>query len=100
MNNTPQHLRKKWDGETGVCARRKEGDCSGRITKEHAFLYAGKQIQEEWAIIDLCWYHHLDEGLDKKLNECIALRKATINDLKKYPRKPWLQMRQWCETQK
>ena len=34
------------------CAR-SNGSCEGRITWEHAFIYAGKQIQEKWSIIPL-----------------------------------------------
>lgn len=60
---------------------------------EHAFIYAAKQINELWAIIPLCWYHHLGEGLDKQQNQAIALRRATEHDLSKYPRKPWEQIK-------
>ncbi len=69
---------------------RKNHDCKGRITWEHAFIYAGRQINEKWAIIPLCVYHHLGEGLDKRLNEIIAVSRATPEDLAKYPRKNWL----------
>lgn len=70
------------------CARKDE-TCYGRITWEHAFIYAGKQIQEKWAIIPLCWWHHLEGGLDKKENQRIAVARATVEDLAKYPRKKW-----------
>jgi hypothetical protein len=33
-------------------------DCSGKIEWHHQFTYAGKQIQEKWAIISLCLHHH------------------------------------------
>ena len=62
-------------------------DCNGRITWEHAFIYAGRQINEPWAIIPLCMYHHLGEGLNKKINKQIALSRATREDLQKYPKK-------------
>ena len=74
------------------CART-DDDCSGRITWEHAFIYAGKQINERWAIIPLCVYHHLWEGMDKRKNEAIALARATEEDLAKYPRKNWAIMK-------
>jgi hypothetical protein len=50
------------------CAR-EDNLCSGRITWEHVWIYARKQINEKWAIIPLCWYHHLGAGLDKEANE-------------------------------
>jgi hypothetical protein len=74
-----------------TCARASEGGCRGRITWEHALIYAGRQINEKWAIIPLCVYHHLGEGLNKRTNERIAVARATEEDLKKYPRKNWKQ---------
>lgn len=74
----------------GCCA--KDKNCSGRITWEHALYYAGKQIQEKWAIIPLCWYHHLGEGLVKDFNEWVALNRLFRNNewlkeaKKKYPK--------------
>lgn len=73
------------------CARGSEGGCDGRITMEHAFIYAGRQIDEVWAIIPLCWWHHLGDGMVKWLNELIALRRATPEELAKYPKKNWAQ---------
>ena len=77
-----------------VCAR-KNSDCEGRITWEHAFIYAGRQVNEKWAIIPLCVYHHLGDGLDKDKNQKIALLRATDEDLIKYPRKDWKQLKVW-----
>jgi len=75
-----------------VCARL-NGDCDGRITWEHAFIYAGKQINERWAIIPLCWFHHLGIGFNKRVNMIIALSRATAEDLAKYPRGEWEKLR-------
>lgn len=94
MNNTPQWIKAYWDKNPAkYCERVSEGVCSGRLTKEHAFIYAGKQIQELWAVIDLCWYHHLGAGMNKNINEKIALSKATDEDLAKYPKKDWQQLK-------
>lgn len=71
-----------------VCSRKDE-NCQGRITWEHAFIYAGKQINEKWAIIPLCEYHHLGKGLDKRENEKIAISRATKQDLAKYNKRNW-----------
>jgi hypothetical protein len=72
------------------CARRNK-DCKGRITWEHAWIYSGRQINEKWAIIPLCVFHHLGEGLDKMLNCWLSLKRATATELLKYPKVNWLQ---------
>lgn len=77
------------------CARADDGGCDGRITWEHAWMYAGRQINERWAIIPLCVYHHLGPGLDKEKNQWIALSRAVDEDLKKYPRKDWLRIKSY-----
>lgn len=69
--------------------RWKEGNCSGRLTKEHALTYVGRQIQEDWAILDLCEYHHLGAGLDKRWNIKTAMNRATEEDKQKYARLKW-----------
>jgi len=80
-----------------TCAR-KNDECDGRITFEHSFLYAGKQIQEKWAIIPLCWHHHLGKGLNKELNHYIALKRADLSDLcLRMPKKDWRQMYNYLE---
>lgn len=75
--------------------------CQGRLTLEHAFIYAGKQINEKWAIIAICaWSHDVDlyqggGNLDKKKNQYVALMRATNEDLEKYPKEDWEQMRKY-----
>lgn len=64
-----------------TCAR-KNSECRGRITWEHAFIYKNK-IQERWAIIPLCVYHHLGNGLNKELNHYLALKRAELELFKK-----------------
>lgn len=76
--------------EKQICARHKEGTCKGRLTREHTLIYAGKQIDEAWAIIFLCAFHHaVDEyqdcgDLQKEKNVWYALNKATDEELQKY----------------
>lgn len=73
-----------------VCARRADGGCAGRTTWEHALIYAGKQVDEAWAIVILCERHHSvgayqDCGaLDKRENERLALNQATDEELREY----------------
>lgn len=91
MNNVPKRIRKHWSSNTekSVCLRADEGNCAGRLTKEHAIIYAGKQLQEEWAILDICEYHHgvnkfMDTGhLDKQKHVWIALNRATDDELRR-----------------
>jgi len=98
MRPIPAKLRQEMasDPYYKTCAR-KNAECNGRITWEHAWIYGGNQINEKWAIIPLCEYHHAvnsfqDGGdLDKKENQRISLSRATFDDLKKYPRKNWAQ---------
>lgn len=72
------------------CEHYDRKNCSGRITWEHVWIYAGKQINEEWAIIALCEYHHLGKGLDKDWNRYVSLRLAEgVDKTEKYPRKDW-----------
>lgn len=97
MNNTPQWIKDYWNDNPATKCECQNKDCGGRLTKEHCFIYAGKQVQELWAIIDLCWNHHLGNFLVKEINQLISLRKATEEDLAKYPRKNWSQMRKYLE---
>ena len=89
------------------CAREKEGNCAGRITFEHAIIYAGRQLNEKWAIIPLCEYHHAvnqyqDTGdLDKQKNICIALMRATDEELLAISKAiDYLALRERCHEQK
>lgn len=70
------------------CARRDEGNCGGRITWEHAIIHAGKQLNEKWAILPICEYHHgvgmyQDRGnLNKEKHIWLALCRATDDELR------------------
>ncbi len=85
------------DSYMQVCAR-KDYECNGRITWEHAFIYSGRQINEAWAIIPLCEYHHLGQGMNKRINEQIAISRATEEDLQKYPKRDWNLLKNRYET--
>lgn len=88
MANDPYYL---------TCARLNI-TCKGRLTWEHAWIYAGRQINEKWAIIPLCEYHHLYEGFDKHENQRLALKRATPEDLAKYPKKDWAKEKIWLSS--
>jgi len=82
------------------CIRSHEGTCRGRVTFEHAIIYAGKQVQEKWAIVPLCEYHHdvlsfQDRGdLKKDYGQWVALNRMTEADEKKYPKRNWKKERE------
>lgn len=87
-----------------TCARADECDCKGRITFEHALIYAGRQIQEKWAILPICAYHHAvdqyqDCGkMDKNKHEWLAISRMTEEDMQKYPRFDWKQRLKYLNT--
>ena len=88
MNNVPKKLKDKWRGEKQECCRKDEGNCAGKLTKDHTIIFAGKQLQEDWAIVDVCEYHHavnkyMDCGdLNREKHTYIALCRATEDDLR------------------
>ena len=69
------------------CERKKEGDCSGtNIEWHHALQVRGRQLQEEYALIALCTFHHRGNGKNDELARYIAYRYATDADLRKLKR--------------
>ena len=83
--------------EKQECYRKNEGTCKGRLTLDHVWIYAGRQIDEHWAILWTCAFHHdVDQfqgggNLDRDLSKYVSLKKATTQDLAKYPKKDWQQ---------
>lgn len=101
----PLNIRDKMssDGSMLHCIHR-NSDCSGRVEWEHAWIYAGKKIQEEWAIVPCCTYHHRGAGLDKDFNRYCSLVKARyiaslgVDVFCKYPKKNWRQEWEFLKT--
>ena len=98
-HKTPQWVYDTIATEHPFCERRElfhDHECQGRLTMEHVWIYSGCQINEVWAIIHICdWAHSTNGfqdrgGLDKEINEFISLRRATPQDLAKYPRRDWI----------
>ena len=72
-------------------------NCAGRIEWEHSFVYAGKQINEIWAIVPCCTNHNRTSAMDKDYNRYRALIRAQElgmwGEVKyKYPRTNWEQL--------
>lgn len=78
MRRCIYQLRREWDGR-----------CDGRVEWEHAHEFAGAQIQEAWAIVPVCTYHHRGGGMNKQYHKFISLLRARNSDLKKYPKRDW-----------
>lgn len=88
----PQELRAEMalDPYYSICAKKGRFDhvCSGRITWEHAVIYASNKVQKKWAIIPLCEFAHSvnthqDGGdLNKEINLWIAVNRATDDELR------------------
>jgi len=94
MNNMPPALRQECadDPSYKVCARRLAlGDHScapsplnGKLIEwEHALIFAGKQVQEKWAVVPLCWWAHSGPGLVKEINVWLALNQGTDEEIKR-----------------
>lgn len=62
--------------------------CEGRITWEHAIIYASCKVQEPWSIIPLCEKGHAvdhfqDAGtMNKEYNVWVALNRASVEELR------------------
>lgn len=63
------------------------------ITWEHCWIYAGKQINEKWAIVPLVRRLNTSDMPHEVKEYCrwISLIRATPKDLEKYPKKDWAQ---------
>jgi len=71
------------------------GDRS-KIEWHHVWIYAGKQINEKWAILPVSKYIH--DLVDKNASVRRHLQKISLNraepaDLAKYPKKDWHQIK-------
>lgn len=93
MHPIPPKLRAQMSESNfySVCALRGHTHkvCAGRITWEHALTYAGRQVQEAFAIVPICAEYHLGKGLDKRRNIWVALNRASLQDFKKYEKADW-----------
>lgn len=72
------------------------GECEPKIEWDHVWIYAGRQINEPWAIIGVCSRHHRlkdSEWLVRDAIQRASLRLATSEDLARYPRRNWAQLK-------
>lgn len=97
MRAIPAKLKKQIEADPFMkkCIHYPSSDCVPRIEWEHCWIYSGRQINEAWAIVPVCTYHHRGAGLDKDFNRFVSLYRATMDDFKMYPKKPWLQQKDY-----
>lgn len=104
MNRIPERLRAALAADPAYeqCSLQGYGLCDGRITWEHVFTFAGRQIQKRWAIIPLCERHHAvgryaDAGtMDKNRNQWVAVNRATTAQLRAASKgMDYIRLRSW-----
>jgi hypothetical protein len=71
--------------------------CGSRmVVFHHAVIFAGRQLDEVWAIVPVCDQHH-KEAHSTKWRKAevmnIAIGRATKEDLAKYPKRDWEQLK-------
>jgi hypothetical protein len=72
------------------------GHCEGKLDWHHVWIYAGRQINELWAILAGCQRHHRMVDSDAAIRasfQTASLALATDEDLAKYPRANWPQLK-------
>lgn len=95
----PARLKKQFQGDKFYNKCCYTG-CSRPPQFHHVFQYAGKSIQEDWAILPACKFHH-DQATPHKNQykqevreyfEIISLEKMPIEAMGKYPKNSWSQL--------
>jgi hypothetical protein len=92
MNNMPKKLREDCAADPVYkrCMRKEllhdhvcaPDPCTGKLIEwEHAIIFASRQWQKKWAIVPLCWWAHSGPGMVKEINEWLALRRATPEEI-------------------
>lgn len=69
------------------------------ISWEHCWVYAGKQINEKWAIVPLRKDLNTNDMEQRIKDYCrwISLMRATPKDLAKYPKTNWKQIKSYLD---
>ena len=70
--------------------------CSGRVEWHHVWIYAGRQINEKWAILPACHKHHEEVNKYRNIKDFFerqSFTRTTIEEMQeKYPKKNWYQI--------
>ena len=66
------------------------------ISWEHCWIYAGKQVNEAWAIVPLRRDLNVNMRADvKEYCQWVSINRAIEEDFKKYPKKDWQQLKRY-----
>jgi len=74
--------------------------CFGKIEIHHNMIYAGKQVDDLFALLPVCLYHHEREKcreIGDKLDK-VMISRMTIEDEKKFDRINWLVKKQYLDN--
>lgn len=68
------------------CCLEVMGGCEGTIQWHHNLIFAGRQVNEIFCILPLCYKHHRDANIKKvrDLLDIIMLDRATPEQVQKY----------------
>jgi hypothetical protein len=73
-------------------------ECEGRIEWDHTTTHQGRQVNEKWAIIPVCQYHHREQRF-KELRQLVALNRASVTDLQAISKAiNWVQRRDYLRS--
>ena len=59
-------------------------ECEGRVEWHHNLIFAGRQVNEKWAILPLCHWHHNRINQYKKKCDWVMLNRVTDEELKPF----------------
>ena len=97
MRPIPKKLREELAADPYMARCIYDG-CPGKPEWEHCWIYQGRQINERFAIQPVCYDHHRGKLLDKRYNEFKSLERATKEELAKYPKKDWEQLKKYLDN--
>lgn len=98
MNPIPPQIKEELSNDPRMltCVLLNTGECSGRVQWHHPWTYAGRQINEKWAIVPACEHHHGLVNGDTEVKKAFAIASLTLasdEDLAKYPKMNWTQIK-------
>lgn len=84
MTKIPPKLRAEMaeDKYYKKCCLAHLGGCSGRIEWHHSLIFAGRQLQEKYAIVPACHEHHYRVSEFNEQFIHVALNRATEGQLR------------------
>lgn len=92
MRPIPKNIKKQLENDPFMRKCVYTGETND-ITWEHCWVYAGRQINEVWAIVPLARRLNTSHPPKEVKDYCrwISLMRAKPSDLAKYPKKNWEQ---------